>query len=372
MCKRIIFRADASLKIGTGHVMRCLTLAEALKERGDEVEFICRAHEGHLLGHVEKRGFKTHALPQGLNHSGFGEKITADGLPETEMLYGRDWLGSSQQQDVALCHPILEEIKPDWLIVDHYSLDKTWQASLTGCYDKLMVIDDLANRAHQCDLLLDQTYGRKAEAYEGLVPKKAQLLLGSEYALLRPEFAAWRDYSLQRRVNPEFKKLLITMGGVDPDNVTGDLLKVLETTSLPKELEITVVMGVTAPHLEKVKHQAELMPHKTRVSVNVSNMAEMMANADLAIGAAGATTWERCCLGLPSFIVVLAENQREIAGLLSERLATIAIGKKCLKESVNLLETMTKKRLLGLSRNAAKIVDGQGIGRVVQSIRGGC
>jgi len=284
--------------MGTGHIMRCLTLAEVLKKQGAEVEFICREHEGNLIERVEQQGFKTHILPLSQNAA------TDDGL------YGSQWLGGSQQEDAASCLHILGKIKPGWLIVDHYALDQIWQSLLSECFAKLMVIDDLANRKHQCDVLLDQTYGRKESDYAGLVPKRSQLLVGSEYALLRPEFAEWRELSLQRRIKPSFKKLLITMGGVDPDNVTGELLDVLKNSSLPKELEIDVVMGATAPHLVSVQQQAELLPYKTNVLVDVSNMAEVMANADLAIGAAGATTWERCCLGLPTVTLVLADNQK--------------------------------------------------------------
>ncbi len=361
---KVVIRVDASLQIGTGHVMRCLTLAEALKKEGADVEFICRSHEGHLIERIRQQVFETYILPDLC-----GTKIKVS--DEEETLYGRYWLGSSQQQDAELCRPLLEKTKPDWLIVDHYGIDKTWQTELAPYYGKLMVIDDLANRRHQCDLLLDQTYGRQVEDYTGLVPQQAQLLLGSEYALLRPEFAEWRGYSLQRRRSPEFKKLLITMGGVDPDNITGEVLAALGDSALPKEIDINVVMGASAPHLDYVKRQAELMPYKTDVKVNVSNMAEMMANTDLAIGAAGTTTWERCCLGVPSLMVVLAANQREIADSLSVSIAAIVIDRQQIRKGVTLIESMSKNNLLSLSKNAAKIVGGRGVDHVIQAIQGG-
>jgi len=353
---KVVFRADASLQMGTGHIMRCLTLAEVLKKQGAEVEFICRVHEGNLVECIELQGFKVHVLPLSQNTA------IDDGL------YGSQWLGANQQEDAALCLPILEEIKPDWLIVDHYSLDQTWQSVLAECFTKRVVIDDLANRKHQCDVLLDQTYGRKASDYAGLVPKRSQLLLGSEYALLRPEFAEWREYSLQRRIKPSFKKLLITMGGVDPDNVTGELLDALKGCSLPKELDIIIVMGSTAPHLKKVQHQAELLPYKTHVLVDVSNMAEVMANADLAIGAAGATTWERCCLGLPSILVVLAENQKDIAGFLKKQQAAIVISKNDISNDLKLVEGISVASLLNLSKNTRDITDGKGVLRVSEAM----
>ena len=357
----IIFRVDSSTQMGTGHVMRCLTLADALKKEGAAIEFISRAHEGHLIEHIERQGFKTHKLS---NLCGVEVKV------DEEKLYGKHWLGSSQQKDAILCKPMFDTIKPDWLIVDQYGIDETWQRSLKDCYGKLMVIDDLANRVHECDLLLDQTYGRKVEDYTGLVPQNSQLLLGAEFALLRPEFAEWRDYSLRRRVKPEFKTLLITMGGADPDNVTGDLLEALKGCSLPKEFEIIIVMGATAPHLKRVKRQAEMMLHKTTVRTNVNNMAEIMANADLAIAAAGTTTWERCSLGLPSLVVVLAENQKEIARLLSKQSITLTIDRKRLFEGVKMIGTMQGVTLLSLSRNAERIVDARGVERVVKVMQG--
>ncbi|ORU93568.1 MAG: hypothetical protein A6F70_06030 [Cycloclasticus sp. symbiont of Bathymodiolus heckerae] len=333
--------------------MRCLTLAKELKEQGAVIEFICREHEGNLIERIEQQGFTTHVLP--ISQS----TVIEDGL------YGSQWLGANQQEDATLCLPILEKIKPDWLIVDHYSLDQTWQSVLAECFSKLMVIDDLANRKHQCDVLLDQTYGRKDSDYAGLVPKCSQLLLGSEYALLRPEFAEWREFSLQRRIKPSFKKLLITMGGVDADNVTGELLDALKACSLPKELEINIVMGATAPHLKNVQQQAKLLPYKTNVLVDVSNMAEIMANADLAIGAAGATTWERCCLGLPTIQIVIAINQRLIAELIDNVGAALCLGIEQLDQLCNYISKVKNKREQ-LTVCSSKIVDGTGTIQVVR------
>jgi len=353
---KVVIRADASLQMGAGHIMRCLTLAKELEKQGAEVEFICRAHVGNLIEHIEQQGFRAHVLP-------LSQSAVAD-----EGLYGSKWLGVTQQEDAVLCLPILEKIKPDWLIIDHYSLDQKWQSLLTKCFTKLMVIDDLANRKHQCDILLDQTYGRNESDYTGLVPKRSLLLLGSEYALLRPEFTEWREYSLQRRIKPSFKKLLITMGGVDPDNVTGELLEVLKKSSLPKDLEIDVVMGATAPHLVSVQQQAKLLPYKATVMVNVSNMAEIMANADLAIGAAGATTWERCCLGLPTIQIVIALNQRLIAELIDNVGAALCLGIEQLDQLCNYI-CKVESKCEQLTVSSSKIVDGTGAIRVTRYLK---
>ena len=361
---KVAFRADASLDIGTGHVMRCLTLADALSQKGAEIHFICRKHTGNLVSHIESKGYFVHALE--VLETPISDSSCADYNKEN-LLFHSHWLGSSQEEDAYDCKLILENIQPDWLIVDHYGIDKTWQVALKGIYKKLMVIDDLADRHHQCDLFLDQTYGRLAQDYQGLVPVTCQILLGSQYALLRPEFAQWREFSLKRRAQPQFKKILVTMGGVDPGNVTSRVLDALKICDLPKDMEIMVVMGVTAPHLEKLKNQAQTMPYKTQVKSSVENMAEIMANADLAIGAAGATTWERCCLGLPSILMVLAGNQKEIANLISEAGAAIKLELNelndlcdCLYKSLNNLEK--------ISLNSASITDGRGVNRIVENM----
>ena len=362
---KVVIRVDASLKIGTGHVMRCLTLADALKQQGADVMFICREHKGNLLERIEQQGFQAYKLPECTNN--INDKRQND-IPERERLYGKQWLGSTQQQDAEQCQLILENIKPDWLIVDHYAIDHTWQTLLKESYKQLMVIDDLADRVHVCDLLLDQTYARKKEDYSGFVPPGCQMLLGSQYALLRPEFAQWREYSLKRRANPEFKKLLITMGGVDPDNVTGQVLNALKNCSLPQGLEITVVMGETAPNIKAVQKQAKEMPCNTQVKTAVNNMAELMANADLAIGAAGATTWERCCLGVPSIQVVLADNQKLIAEFINNAGAALCIDRQqivtvCIqiKRAINQINSLVV--------NSSKVSDGMGVVQVIRYLK---
>jgi UDP-2,4-diacetamido-2,4,6-trideoxy-beta-L-altropyranose hydrolase len=359
---RIVFRADASLQIGAGHVMRCLTLADALRVKGAEVIFISRELPGNLIQLIERKGFGVATLPLMSSEEKHAKTDSEQALTHAT------WLGAPQHQDAVQCEPLLQQFKADWLVVDHYAIDSYWQRMLRPYYKKLMVIDDLADRQQDCDLLLDQTYGRKALDYESLLPKNATLLLGAVYALLRPEFAEWRDFSLRRRVNPEFKQLLITMGGIDPDNVTGRVLKALQDCVLPKDLKITVVMGGAAPWLEHVKQQAGQMPYPTEVKVDVTNMAEIMAHSDLAIGASGSTSWERCCLGLPSLMVVLAENQRSIAKALQDLGAStvVQLENPIMLES-NLL-AMTKDHLKRLSDSSLQIVDGLGVQRTLKNM----
>jgi UDP-2,4-diacetamido-2,4,6-trideoxy-beta-L-altropyranose hydrolase len=352
---KVFFRVDASLKMGTGHVMRCLTLAQVLKENSANVEFICRKHEGNLIDKIHSSGFNVHELEM-LEEIEVGNKLAHS-----------HWLGATQKQDADDCIGILKAEKSDWLIVDHYALDEQWQKRLKPYYEKLIVIDDLADRKHWCNILLDQTFGRQQEDYSALTPEGCELLLGSQYALLRPEFSKWRAYSLERRSKPKFKQLLINMGGVDVHNVTENILEELKTCNLPNDINIIVVMGGLTPHLESVKSKVNALPYKTEVKVDVDNMAEIMANSDIAIGAAGSTTWERCCLGLPTIQVVIAENQNTIAESLARNNAI-----KLLQDIKELSRTISDVTswMTSVSDIARQISDGSGVMRVVNVIIG--
>ena len=363
---KVVFRADASLQMGTGHVMRCLTLADALIAEGAECQFICREHPGNLIEHIKHKGYRVHVLAPGLP---VGASLLAINAAAAEpQLAHAAWLGTTQQQDGDACAHLLRELQPDWLIVDHYALDACWEVALQPYYRRLMVIDDLADRRHECDLLLDQTFGRDFADYKPWVPATCDLLCGSQYALLRPEFAALRPFSLERREKPQLVNLLITMGGVDKDNATGQMLDALQHCELPENCHITIVMGSSAPWLAAVRQQAEHLPWRTEVRVNVSDMAQLMADSDLAIGAAGSTSWERCCLGLPTAMVVLADNQRTIAEALQRVGAAMTVGDLSHGSAMHELfaELVGDKNILVRMSAAAKhVADGLGTARLV-------
>ena len=362
---KFIFRVDASLQMGTGHVMSCLTLANALKRQGSECHFICREHPGNLIGHIRNQGFEVHVLPIEVSTT------QPDSDAETGLAHA-DWLGVTQEQDAARCIEILRKLTTHWLIVDHYALDAYWEMALKTHYLKLMVIDDLADRPHCCDLLLDQTFGRDPKDYAPWTPEVCTLLCGSQYSLLRPDFSALRDYSLKRREQTKLQHLLITMGGVDKDNATGQILEALNATLLPQDCHISVVMGSTAPWLEEVRHLAAHMPWPTEVKVGISDMAQLMADSDLAIGAAGATSWERCCLGLPAIMLVLADNQRKIAQSLEQANAVYVLHDpweitEFLPHLLNRLAASAALRTC-MSQASSHITDGKGVARVIQHL----
>ena len=300
MAQSFVFRTDGGTHIGIGHVMRCKTLADALAQAGGQCHFLMRTHEGHLAEMIRAGGHGVTLLA--LDGAPYGDHPARPAHAP--------WLSGAWQADARASREAMASLKPDWLIVDHYALDATWEREVLtpGC--RLLAIDDLADRPHLADVLLDQNLGRSADDYESHVPSDCTVFVGPAYALLRPEFAAAREAALERRKGAKLGSLLITLGGVDQDNVTGTVLEALSHIDLPKTLHVTVVMGASAPWLEKIHAQAAQMPFPVRVLADVSNMAELMTQADLCIGAAGSTAWERAALGLPTLLMVLADNQR--------------------------------------------------------------
>jgi UDP-2,4-diacetamido-2,4,6-trideoxy-beta-L-altropyranose hydrolase len=360
----IAFRADASLQIGTGHVMRCLAMADALRERSVECGFICRPHAGHLLDLITQRGHQAWAFPalQERASSNHGGTAHADWL-------GTDWASDADETRQVLTGIDAEPL--DWLVVDHYALDQRWERALRPNARRIMVIDDLADRSHDCDLLLDQNLGRTAQDYVGLLSPNTTKLIGPQYALLRPEFAELRPQSLTRRAQgPQLKHLMVTMGGVDKNNVTGQVLDALQSCTFPPDLRITVVMGPHAPWLMQVQAKSIHLPWPTKVLVGVSNMAQLMAESDLCIGAVGSTSWERCCLGLPTIQLVLAANQKEAALALTQMGVALSINaSETLADDLRALMTSIDSQLMStLTEQSAAICNGSGSNDVISHL----
>jgi UDP-2,4-diacetamido-2,4,6-trideoxy-beta-L-altropyranose hydrolase len=358
---RVAFRVDASLTIGTGHVMRCLTFADALRAHGDESVFLSRDHVGHLHQAVEARGYPLMRLG------------VVDSAREATGSHTH-WLGVDPQRDANDTLARVAGLSVDWLVVDHYALGASWECTLRSACGRIMAVDDLANRDHAVDALLDQNLGKTVVDYEARVPASCMLMMGPSYALLRPQFAALRAESLTRRSKGELRKLLVTMGGVDQSDATSAVLEALQAWEPAADLEVTVVMGPTAPWREKVIQQARHLPFTTKVLANVRNMATLMRDSDLAIGAAGSTSWERCSLGLPTLQLVLAENQRAIANALSKAGAAHLLERTDLEVGLRrVLDQLIRDQalLIRMSTAAAEVTDGRGAERVVQRLKKG-
>lgn len=356
--RRVIFRADASVRIGTGHVMRCLTLGDALRAGGAEVLFLCRPLAGDLRGLIAARGHRVLALP-----------ALAERPPQAVGKGPAEWLGISEAGDAADCLRLLAGAEPAaWLVADHYAIGRDWQSRMRQACRRVMVLDDLADREHDCDLLLDPGLGRSTAEYAALLPPGAVPLLGPDYALLRPEFAAHRAASLARRAKPELRRILVTLGGADIDNATSAVLDALEGSRVPAGVEITVVMGASAPWLDAVRARAGQMRFPVRVLAGVGTIAEVMTASDLAIGAAGGTAWERCCLGLPSIQMVMAPNQAGIGQALAAAGAAVSVASA--REAAGALDALIASGgllpwLAATAARAAAIVPGDGVANVL-------
>lgn len=357
----IFFRTDASHLIGTGHVMRCLTLAKTLIPRGVNCHFICRSHEGHLIEYLKQNDISVKVLPMGSNAN------ISSALTDHDQ-----WLGANWEDDVNQTIDAFRNLIPDWLVVDHYAIEKNWEQKLRPYCKNIMVIDDLADRTHDCDLLLDQNLGSNREDYQSLVPEQSLVFFGPEYALLRPEFSEFRERSIKRRKQPQMKHIIISMGGTDYPNATKQVLEALRSCKLHFDTKITIILGSNAPWIEKVKCEIEVLqkeqPWEVNLLYNVKNIAALLTECDLVIGAAGSSCWERCCLGVPSIIIVTADNQKNIAKALDKANAAKVISLVELhSKSPSWKETMEfeiHENLDSLSNNSLKICDGTGAKKV--------
>lgn len=354
---KVAFRVDSSVEMGAGHLMRCLTLANALHADGASCDFVCRAHMGNIAEYVQRAGHRLQMLP-------FvpGDLGCPDGADENA------WFEERWKKDAEETKRALASTHYDWLVVDHYALEARWEREMDQVSSRLMAIDDLANRPHACDLLLDQGLERAIADYAALIPPSARLLLGSEYALLRPEFRLLREYSMRRRARAELKRIIISIGGFDQNNDTGRVLDALASTGARSGLSVSVVMGRRSPHLESLYQQVDRHPLHCEVRVGVTDMAAMMAECDLAIGAAGGSAWERCALGVPSIVLVVAENQRANAAAIEAANAAIVLPPMGAWTAGDLMEALQRLSSMEVrafySKSAADLVDGHGADRV--------
>jgi len=336
----VLIRADASLVIGSGHIMRCLTLADQLRTKGMTVAFVCRNIAGSMFDLLSARGYQTFSI---------------DG----------NW---SQQFDAEETIKIVSQMFSgglDWLVVDHYELDAQWERMLRPHVQKLFVIDDLANRFHDCDLLLDQNY-ENSDRYSPWIGDNCQTLLGPCYALIRPEYAALRMTSRRELVN----RVLVFFGGSDPDDLTGMALEAL-SDSMFVALDVDVVIGSNYFYHSKLEKQV-LIRGKTTIHRPQPHLANLMAVADISIGAGGATNWERMCLGLPSIVITLADNQVPISKILHRKGALRLIGsaKEVTVKSIRdaLIDEIFSNRYSERVTIALAQCDGLGLNRVVEAM----
>lgn len=321
----VLFRADASAAMGIGHVMRCLTLAVELSRRGWSCRFASTLETQETV-----------------------PALRSAPVELIELLPGQD------REPAALA--VLEP--PDWLVVDHYGLDQSYERALEAWAGHILVLDDLADRAHHCDILLDQTIGCDAGRYAGLVPPGALVLAGANDALLRPDFAG-AEVTTPRVLD----RILVSLGGTDPADATGVALDALALANLG--LPVTVVMGSASPHLDSVRRRAVRLSPPAEVLTDVADMASLMARCGLAVGAAGTSALERCRMGLPTVVVVIADNQRQVAAGLEAAGAALvsALDARALAEQLSAL-ARDPAALGRMAECARALCDGKGVRRL--------
>jgi UDP-2,4-diacetamido-2,4,6-trideoxy-beta-L-altropyranose hydrolase len=351
---KVCFRVDASRLFGIGHVMRCLTLADAVRAAGAETLFVSAALPAWLEEKLLAAGHEVRRIPASSELDRDGPGWEAASLSEAAQ--AADAAGTGRAVGA----------EADWLVVDHYLLDRSWETAARAFAGRLLVIDDLANRGHDCDLVVDQTLGRTRSDYDGLTPASARLLLGPVHALLRPEFPRERPAALARRRVPQpVRSILVSLGATDVGGLTMGAVRAA-LRAVP-EASVEVVTGSGAPSLPELRALAKDQL-RVRLHVDTAEMAALMRDADLAVGASGSTSWERCCLGLPTVAVVLAENQRMVAAKLDEA------GAAAIAEDVDavadLLVALSREegRRLSMTAAAAALADGSGVERVVRAM----
>ncbi len=358
---KVVFRTDASRQIGTGHVVRSLTVADELRSRGAECYFICRAHQGNMIAAIRQRGYDVTELPVSPVYRQLAPEAGA-----SQPAYA-DWLGSDRQQDAEQTLKFLQAIKPDLLLIDHYAIDIRWEAVLRPHVRRMMVIDDLADRRHECDFLLDQNWfgDGMSRRYRGLVPDHCVTMLGPRYALLKPEYAMLRTFMLPR--DGEVGRVLVFMGGSDPTNETAKVVQALTHPSL-MHLLVDVVIGTNHPDTLGISRMVEAR-RGIQLYSGLPSLAGLMMRADLMIGGGGSTTWERMCLGLPAVVICIADNQAAMTRALSRSGYLELLGNKddvSVKQISEAVCTLIGEReiLSSISRKASDLVNGDGVGLV--------
>ncbi len=349
----IVIRADASHNIGSGHVMRCLTLAHALKNQY-HIQFLCRPHTGNMIATLQDMGFSVTPLKKDPTNT--------------------PWTDITQNEDAQQCLQTIKTLKSiKLIIVDHYALDHIWETQLKPYTHKLLVIDDLADRPHNCDYLLDQNQLTDTHPYKNLLSAQTRVFLGTKYALLRNEFTQWRNAALKRHTNNQQPRhCLINFGGMDSDDLSTQTLHILSQTTLIKHLDITLIMGQHAPHIHKVKQLIQHIPHPVKLIIHCQQMAKEMTQADFIIASSGSTVWEICCLALPAIIIVEAENQHTIAQHIQQKNAAIVLNSPKLLKT-HIVHAIT--RLINepdyyqnIARNAAQQCNGNGVKNILKAL----
>lgn len=338
-----MFVADAGPEVGGGHVMRCLTLAQALTRRGAECAFV----ESRAAAPILRRF----------------------GWPAQTLLAIAD--ASDLAGLIAHAEAFAERFDPQAVVVDHYGAAAAEEARLGVGLRTIVVIDDLADRRHDASLLVDPGYGRRPEAYRALTPETATVLTGPAHALVRPDFGAARQRALGRRAkHGPVRRALVALGLTDVGGATARVVRAL--ADVVGDVRLDLVLGSDAPSLPELR-AAATSDRRLHLWVDTAEMASLMADADIAIGAGGSSTWERATVGLPSVTLILADNQRAMVEQMAAAGFTLA-----LDAADPDFETQLRRAWSGLAgdqdlrwrltENSSDLCDGHGAERVAEAV----
>ena len=352
--KNLFVRVDAGVQIGDGHFLRCLTLANSLKKKFDQIIFISNQLPKHFIKKIKRDNFKIYKI-NGYTHI---QKEKLEKKLKTQLIHN----------DLVETKKIIEKYKnsTNWLIIDHFGIDHFWEKNVRVNIKKIIVIDDLANRKHECDILIDQNfYKNMQKRYTKLIPNYCEQCIGPRFTLLRPEFFNARK-NLKRK--KQFKRILISFGGSDPSNETKKAI--LAIKDLEKKYKIDVIVGSNNPNKKQITNICSKISF-CNFYEQVENISKYMKKADLAIGAGGTSTWERCCLGLPTIVTSLSKDQEKINENMSKIGCAIDLGtaeKTTKLDYVKALNEINSKKLRKISKKCLVLVDGKGVKRIVNKI----
>ena len=338
MKKNLFIRVDASPEIGIGHIMRCLTLAQELKNNFDKIIFLTQKNSSDFIETIMKNEF--------------------------EVIF----ISANNDSDIIKNIVTTNSVNKNFLLIDHYNVDSNFESSLKNTFEKIFVIDDLANRKHDCDLLIDQNYYRDLnQRYEKLIQNGTITLLGPKYAIIRPEFRKINKKTIKK--NSQIKKILVSFGGSDPTNECKKVLDALCSIENSK-FEIIVAAGIYNHKFEQLKKLYEKYSN-IKIYRHVDELSRLMVNSDLFIGAGGTTTWERFYMGLPSIVTIISDDQKESIEFLSDMGHIINLGLAKNVTSKTYVQTLQKPNsdlIYNMSLHNQKLVDGNGSNRIKKQI----
>ena len=342
--KNLFIRVDSGLDVGLGHVMRCFALAEFIKNMNFNVYFISKKIKGNISRNIENNGYRVFHLDS---------KLIKSSKPNWKI----DALKTSK---------IIQHFKnqKNLLLVDNYGLSEKWETTLKSIVDKIVVIDDFSNRSHNCNLFIDQNLHTSKKKINKKIPKNCKKLLGPKYALLRKEFILSRKIVKKR--SGKINRILISFGGSDEKNQT---LKVIKKI-VDEKINVDVIVGEPNKNKTKIKKICSRMENFTYYQ-QPKNIAKIMKKADLAIGAGGIITWERCCLGLPSIVAIVSKNQEDATNAVSKKGCLINLGRVeqlTSEDYLNAIRNLNSRKLIRMHKKCLELVDGKGTERVAKQI----